>query len=74
MARKQPIFVPFTAFFLAYLRTAAAVLNTNTNSPTELVTMLQAVIVFFVAAEGFLPKQRQKSIIKISESLASKEA
>ena len=74
MARKQPIFVPFTAFFLAYLRTAAAVLNTNTNIPTELVTMLQAVIVFFVAAEGFLSKQRQKSIIKISESLASKEA
>ena len=74
MARKQPIFVPFTAFFLAYLRTAAAVLNTNTNIPIELVTMLQAVIVFFVAAEGFLSKQRQKSIIKISEQEAKKEA
>ena len=33
-----------------------------------------AVIVFFVAAEGFLSKQRQKSIIKISEQEAKKEA
>lgn len=66
MARKQPIFVPFTAFVLAYIRTAAAILNTNANIPVELVTMLQAVIIFFVAAEGFLGKARSKAIIKIS--------
>lgn len=66
MARKQPLFVPLTAFVLAYIRTAAAVLNTNTNIPIELVTMLQAVIIFFVAAEEFLGKSRQKAIIKAS--------
>ena len=66
MAKKQPIFVPITAFVLAYIRTAAAVLNTNTNIPIELVTMLQAVIIFFVAAEEFLGKSRQKAIIKAS--------
>lgn len=66
MARKQPLFVPLTAFVLAYIRTAAAVLNTNTNIPVELVTMLQAVIIFFVAAEDFLGKSRQKAIIKAS--------
>ena len=68
MAKKQPIFVPFTAFVLAYIRTAAAVLNTNTNIPVELVTMLQAVIIFFVAAEEFLGKSRQKAIIKASQA------
>lgn len=66
MARKQPLVVPLTAFVLAYIRTAAAVLNTNTNIPIELVTMLQAVIIFFVAAEDFLGKSRQKAIIKAS--------
>ena len=66
MAKKQPVFVPVTAFVLAYIRTAAAVLNTNTNIPIELVTMLQAVIIFFVAAEEFLGKSRQKAIIKAS--------
>ena len=70
MARKQPMFVPLTAFVLAYIRTAAAVLNTNTNIPIELVTMLQAVIIFFVAAEGFLSKSRQKAIIKVSRETA----
>ncbi len=64
MARKQPIFVPLTAFVLAYIRTAAANLNTNTNIPVELVTMLQAVIIFFVAAESFLGSSRQKAIEK----------
>ena len=66
MAKKQPAFIPLTAFVLAYIRTAAAVLNTNTNIPVELVTMLQAVIIFFVAAEEFLGKRRQKAIIKAS--------
>lgn len=64
MARKQPKFVLLTALVLAYIRTSASVLNTNTNIPIELVTMLQAVIVFFVAAEEFLGKSRQKAIIK----------
>lgn len=64
MAKKHPIFVPITAFVLAYIRTAASVLNTNTNIPIELVTMLQAVIIFFVAAENFLGKSRQRAIIK----------
>lgn len=75
MARKHPIFVPLTAFVLAYIRTAAAVLNTNTNIPIELVTMLQAVIIFFVAAEGFLHGARQKAIIRASrKEAAAKEA
>lgn len=75
MARKQPVFVPLTAFVLAYIRTAAAVLNTNTNIPIELVTMLQAVIIFFVAAEGFLSKARAKAIMNVSrKEAAAKEA
>lgn len=69
MARKHPIFVPFTAFVLSYIRTAAAVLNANTNIPIELVTILQAVIILFVAAEHFLAKQRQRSIIKASKEI-----
>jgi len=74
MARKQPIFVPLTAFVLASIRTSAAVLNTNTNIPVELVTMLQAVIIFFVAAEGFLGRLRKRTIIRISKQQQAKEA
>ena len=66
MARKHPIFVPLTAFVLAYIRIAAAVLNANTNIPIELVTILQAVIVLFVAAEHFLHGPKERIIFKLS--------
>lgn len=66
MAKKKPIFVPITAFVMAYIRQAAAVLNANTNIPVELVTMLSAVIILFVAAEEFLGNARRKIIYNIS--------
>lgn len=78
MAKKKPIFVPITAFVMAYIRQAAAVLNANTNIPIELVTMLSAVIVLFVAAEDFLGGARRKVIYNISKqeekALEAKEA
>lgn len=73
MAKKKPIFVPLTAFVMAYIRQAAAVLNANTNIPIELVTMIQAVIIFFVAAEEFLGKQRRKAIYKVAKQEETKE-
>lgn len=66
MAKKKPIFVPITAFVMAYIRQAAAVLNANTNIPIELVTMLSSVIILFVAAEDFLGGMRRKVIFNIS--------
>lgn len=66
MAKKKPIFVPVTAFVMAYIRQSAAVLNANTNIPVELVTMLSAVIVLFVAAEEFLGGIRRKVVYRMS--------
>ena len=75
LARKQPIFVPLTAFVLAYIRTAAVILNTQTNIPLELCTMMQAVLVFFVAAESFLSGTKKKVIFKMArEAEAAAEA
>lgn len=67
MAKKKPIYVPLTAFVMAYIRQAAAVLNANTNIPIELVTMLSSVIILFVAAEEFLGGVRRKVIFNISK-------
>lgn len=66
MAKKKPIYVPVTAFVMAYIRQAAAVLNANTNIPIELVTMLSSVIILFVAAEEFLGGPRRRVIFNIS--------
>lgn len=72
MAKKKPIYVPITAFVMAYIRQAAAVLNANTNIPIELVTMLSSVIILFVAAEEFLGGTRRKVIFKISRDAEAK--
>ena len=74
MAKKKPIFLPITAFIMAYIRCAAAVLNANTNIPVELVTMLQAVIVLFVAAEEFLGGTRRKMIYNLSKKAEETES
>ena len=71
MAKKKPIYVPVTAFVMAYIRQAAAVLNANTNIPIELVTMLSSVIILFVAAEEFLGGTRRK-ISREAEAKAQK--
>lgn len=73
MAKKKPVFVPITAFVMAYIRQAAAVLNANTNIPVELVTMLSAVIILFVAAEEFLGKSRRKIIYNISRQAEARK-
>ena len=64
MARKKPIYVPFAAFVLAYICTSAVVLNLSSSIPVEFVNMMQAVLIFFVAAEKFLSGWRYKAIYK----------
>lgn len=68
IARKNPIFIPLAAFVLAYIRTSAVVLNLSSNIPVEFVNIMQAVIIFFVAAEQFLKKSRQKVIFRLARS------
>ena len=66
IARKNPIFIPLAAFVLAYIRTSAVVLNLSSNIPVEFVNIMQAVIIFFVAAEQFLSKSKKKVIFGLA--------
>lgn len=68
IARKKPIFVPLAAFVLAYIRTSAVVLNLSSNIPVEFVNMMQAILIFFVAAEHFLQGSKKKVIFKLVRS------
>ena len=75
LARKNPIFIPFGAFLLAYMRIGANVLNVNTSVPIEFVQVMQAVLILFIAAQTFLAKSRNKVIFKAAEKRsAEKEA
>lgn len=64
LARGNPILIPFAAFFLAYVRVGADILNRTTSIPAEIVSIIQATIILLVAAQAFLSKTRHRSIVK----------
>ncbi|MDO5734665.1 MAG: ABC transporter permease [Eubacteriales bacterium] len=67
LARNNPKYIPLAALFLAYIRTSADVLNRTSQVPTEVVNIVQAVIIIFIAAERFLYGWEHRSIVKLSE-------
>lgn len=68
----DPRLVPIASLFLGYIRTGAEVMSRQTDVPTEIVAIVQAIVIVFVAAERFLTKYKEKEIVKNAE-LAMKE-
>ncbi len=71
LAKKNPLYVPFAALFLAYLRTGASMMSIATNVPTEIVTVTQGIIILLVVAEQFLSKYKHKMIAKEAKATLS---
>lgn len=63
----NPKAIPFAAFFLAYLKTSADSLNLTSKIPPEIISVIQAIIIIFIAAERFLAKWEHKTIVANSE-------
>ena len=75
LAGNNPWFVPFAAFFMAYLTKGCELMATYANVPSQLIDIIQGVIFLFFAAEQFLSKYRQKLVVKTAqEELAAKAA
>jgi len=64
LAKKNPLYVPFAAFFLAYLRTGASIMARSTDVVTEIIIITQGIIILLVVAEQFLSKFKHKMIAK----------
>ena len=73
IAKKKPIFVPLSAFVMAMIRTAAVTLNTSADLPIEFATMMQAILVLFVAAENFMGGWKNKIIFGMTEKQKAAE-
>lgn len=69
LAKKNPLYVPFAAFFLAYLRTGASIMARSTDVVTEIVTITQGIIILLVVAEQFLSKYKHKMIAKEAKAI-----
>ncbi len=64
LAKNNPIFVPFAAFFMAYLNKGCQLMATYCDVPSEMIDIIQAAIFLFFAAEQFLAHYRQKVVVK----------
>lgn len=60
LARNNPKYVLLSAFFLSYLRIGADLMSRRTDVATEIVSIIQAVMILLIAAERFLAYLKQK--------------
>ncbi len=75
LAKNNPIFVPFAAFFIAYLNKGCDLMATYSDVPSEMIDIIQAAIFLFFAAEQFLAKYRQRIVVRNAQrDLALQEA
>ena len=64
LANNNPLGVIGAATFVAYLRVGADLVNRFADVPTEMISILQTIIILLISAEKFLHKYRQKWIEK----------
>lgn len=67
LAGNNPAFVPFAAFFIAYLDKGCSLMSTYSGVPSQLIDIIQACIFLFFAAEQFLSRYRQRLVVKSTQ-------
>lgn len=64
LAKENPAFIPFSAFFLAYIRIGADIMAMTSDVPSEIVAIVQGVIILLLAAQQFLSKWKNKIVME----------
>lgn len=64
VAQFKPQFVPLSAFFLAYIRIGADIMARETTVPSEIITIIQAVVIVLISAEALLKRYRHRLVVK----------
>lgn len=73
IAQRNPALVPVAALFLAYVRVGADVISRTSDVPSEIVSIIQALIIMLVGAQMFLSGIRHKQIVKAANRQMVKE-
>ena len=73
LAKGNPIYLPFAAFFLAYIRIGADMINFATDVPAELIYLVQSAIILLISAKSFLNTWKQRSIVRETINIAESE-
>ena len=68
LARSNPLFVPLAAAFIGYLNVGADIMARSSDVGREVVDIIQAVMMFFIAADALLKGWRQCMIVKAAQA------
>lgn len=60
IAGTKPLFIPLSAFFISYIRVGANVMSRTGDVDSELVSIIQGIIILLIASERFLYKIRKQ--------------
>jgi len=73
LADNNPAFIPFAAFFIAYLDKGCQLMATYCDVPVEMIDVIQAAIFLFFAARQFMSKFRQKVVVSNTKADLAKQ-
>lgn len=71
LARNNPALIPVGAFFLAYLRIGADLMARSSDVQSEVVYIIQGVMIVLIAAESFLAHYRHKLVYREARKTAA---
>lgn len=66
MCHRNPAMVPLAAFFLSYIRVGADIMARNSDVASEIVSVIQAIIIMMIGAEYLLSGLKKKMLMKNS--------
>lgn len=73
LSKNNPIYAPFAAFFLAYIRIGADIMSRSTDVSPEIVSITQGIIIILIVADQFLSKYRHKIVAREAKALIDAE-
>ena len=72
LARYNPALIPVAAIFLAYIRVGADIMSRSTDVASEVVAIIQGIMIILISAYSFLAVWKHKMLVKKSKlSLAA---
>jgi len=64
LARRNPLLVPLAACFMAYMNVGADIMSRGSDMSTEMVLIIQGIMLLLIAADALLHRWRQRMIVK----------